>query len=85
MLKHSLPTTYHTAGTPYSPAEDRCYMSGPEIIRRRGGNPIETLEQQARRCAVENHGRHLCDHDARSGRTNLPGYGGAIHGGVRSG
>ena len=29
-------------------AEDRCYMSGPEIIRRRGGNPIETLEQQAR-------------------------------------
>ena len=49
MLKPSFPTTYHTAGTPYSPAEDRCYTSGPEVIRRRGGNPIETLEQQARR------------------------------------
>jgi len=29
-------------------AEDRCYVSGPEIIRRRGGNPIDTLEQQSR-------------------------------------
>lgn len=29
-------------------AEDRCYLSGPEIIRRRGGNPIDTLEQQSR-------------------------------------
>ena len=28
--------------------EDRCYVSGPEIIRKRGGNPIDTLEQQAR-------------------------------------
>lgn len=28
--------------------EDRAYMSGPEIIRRRGGNPIDVLEQQAR-------------------------------------
>lgn len=28
--------------------EDRCYVSGPEIIRRRGGNPIDTLEQQSR-------------------------------------
>lgn len=28
--------------------EDRCYASGPEIIRKRGGNPIDTLEQQAR-------------------------------------
>lgn len=28
--------------------EDRAYASGPEIIRKRGGNPIETLEQQAR-------------------------------------
>jgi len=28
--------------------EDRCYVSGPEIIRRRGGNPGDTLEQQAR-------------------------------------
>lgn len=28
--------------------EDRCYASGPEVIRKRGGNPIDTLEQQAR-------------------------------------
>lgn len=28
--------------------EDRCYVSGPEVIRKRGGNPIDTLEQQAR-------------------------------------
>ena len=28
--------------------EDRCYVSGPEIIRKRGGNPIDTLEQQGR-------------------------------------
>ena len=28
--------------------EDRAYASGPEIVRKRGGNPIETLEQQAR-------------------------------------
>lgn len=28
--------------------EDRCYVSGPEVIRRRGGNPMDTLEQQAR-------------------------------------
>ena len=28
--------------------EDRCYVSGPEVIRRRGGNPIDTLEQQSR-------------------------------------
>src|SRR5690606_35230556 len=28
--------------------EDRAYASGPEIIRRRGGNPIDVLEQQAR-------------------------------------
>ena len=28
--------------------EDRCYVSGPEVIRRRGGNPIDTLEQQTR-------------------------------------
>jgi lambda family phage portal protein len=28
--------------------EDRAYASGPEIIRRRGGNPLDTLEQQAR-------------------------------------
>ena len=28
--------------------EDRCYVSGPEMIRRRGGNPIDTLEQQSR-------------------------------------
>jgi lambda family phage portal protein len=29
-------------------AEDRAYMSGPEIIRKRGGNPHDTLDQQAR-------------------------------------
>lgn len=28
--------------------EDRCYASGPEIIRKRGGNPMDTLEQQGR-------------------------------------
>lgn len=28
--------------------EDRVYISAPEIIRKRGGNPIETLEQQSR-------------------------------------
>lgn len=28
--------------------EDRCYVSGPESIRRRGGNPMDTLEQQSR-------------------------------------
>ena len=28
--------------------EDRCYASGPEVIRKRGANPIDTLEQQAR-------------------------------------
>lgn len=28
--------------------EDRAYASGPEIIRRRGGNPLDTLEQQGR-------------------------------------
>lgn len=28
--------------------EDRCYVSGPEVIRRRGGNPGDTLEQQSR-------------------------------------
>lgn len=28
--------------------EDRCYASGPEILRKRGANPIDTLEQQAR-------------------------------------
>ena len=27
--------------------EDRCYVSAPEVIRRRGGNPTDTLEQQA--------------------------------------
>lgn len=28
-------------------AEDRCYVSGPENIRKRGGNPADTLAQQA--------------------------------------
>lgn len=28
--------------------EDRAYASGPEIVRKRGGNPVDTLEQQAR-------------------------------------
>lgn len=28
--------------------EDRCYRSGPEIIRRAGGNPRAVLDQQAR-------------------------------------
>lgn len=28
--------------------EDRCYVSGAEIVRKRGGNPIDTIEQQSR-------------------------------------
>lgn len=28
--------------------EDRGYISGPEIIRKRGGNPLDVLEQQGR-------------------------------------
>lgn len=28
--------------------EDRCYVSGPEVIRKRGGNPLDVAEQQAR-------------------------------------
>jgi lambda family phage portal protein len=28
--------------------EDRAYISGPEIVRKRGGNPIDVIEQQAR-------------------------------------
>jgi lambda family phage portal protein len=28
--------------------EDRSYISGPEIIRKRGGNPLDVLDQQAR-------------------------------------
>lgn len=28
--------------------EDRAYASGPEIVRRRGGNPLDVLEQQSR-------------------------------------
>lgn len=28
--------------------EDRAYMSGPEIIRKRGANPMDVLEQQGR-------------------------------------
>ena len=32
----------------YAILEDRAYVSGPEIIRKRGGNPIDVLEQQAR-------------------------------------
>lgn len=28
--------------------EDRSYLSGPEIIRKRGGNPMDVLEQQGR-------------------------------------
>lgn len=32
----------------YAILEDRCYVSGPEIIRKRGGNPLDTLEQQGR-------------------------------------
>jgi len=27
--------------------EDNCYMSGPEIIRRRGANPRDVLDQEA--------------------------------------
>lgn len=32
----------------WSILEDRCYASGPEIIRKRGGNPMDVLEQQGR-------------------------------------
>lgn len=32
----------------FATLEDRAYISGPEIVRRRGGNPIDVLEQQAR-------------------------------------
>lgn len=32
----------------FATMEDRCYMSGPEIIRGRGGNPNDVLDQQAR-------------------------------------
>ena len=32
----------------FSILEDRCYVSGPEVIRKRGGNPMDTLEQQGR-------------------------------------
>ena len=32
----------------WSILEDRCYASGPEIIRKRGGNPLDVLEQQGR-------------------------------------
>ena len=32
----------------YSILEDRAYVSGPEIVRKRGGNPIDVIEQQAR-------------------------------------
>lgn len=32
----------------YALLEDRCYVSGPEIIRKRGGNPLDVLEQQGR-------------------------------------
>ncbi len=28
--------------------EDRCYVSGPEVVRKRGGNPMDVLEQQGR-------------------------------------
>lgn len=28
--------------------EDRAYVSGPEIVRKRGGNPLDVLEQQGR-------------------------------------
>lgn len=49
--------------------EDRAYISGPEIIRRRGGNPIDVLEQQS---------RWLQEKEARgipvdAGKTALPG------------
>lgn len=32
----------------YADLEDRAYISGPEVIRKRGGNPIDVLEQQSR-------------------------------------
>ena len=32
----------------YSTLESRTYMSGPEIIRRRGANPKDVLDQQAK-------------------------------------
>lgn len=32
----------------WSEQEDRAYISGPEIIRKRGGNPMSVLDQQAR-------------------------------------
>lgn len=32
----------------FAALEDRAYASGPEIIRRRGRNPIDVLEQEAR-------------------------------------
>ena len=32
----------------FSAMEDRAYMSGPEIIRRRGANPKDVLDQQAK-------------------------------------
>jgi lambda family phage portal protein len=32
----------------YAILEDRAYVSGPEIVRKRGGNPIDVIEQQAR-------------------------------------
>jgi hypothetical protein len=38
--------------------EDRCYVSGPEIIRKRGGNPIDTLEQQSRWVREKKRARH---------------------------
>lgn len=38
--------------------EDRAYASGPEIIRRRGGNPMEVLDQQ-QRWQSEKDKRHL--------------------------
>lgn len=32
----------------FAELEDRCYVSGPEVIRRRGSNPMDVLEQQSR-------------------------------------
>lgn len=34
--------------TAWGMLEDRAYASGPEIVRRRGGNPLDVIEQQAR-------------------------------------
>lgn len=34
--------------TAYAEAEDRCYVSGPEILRRQGRNPADTLRSQAK-------------------------------------